>query len=163
MSEHTEAHASTGDELVIERVFAAPRELVWQAWTDPQHFVQWWGPNDFDTPYCTIDLRVGGHMLFCMRSAEYGDFCHNAPDGCGGTLSCGDTCGDGLNCSSGGLCKKALGVFCGGPGQCASNLCSWVTTPGAAARCCHDVGGWCDSDLKCCGGSVCRSGRCVAP
>ena len=75
MTERNQAAASptTGDELVIERVFDAPRELVWRAWTDPEHFVQWWGPNDFTTPFCTIDLTVGGRMRFCMRSAEYGD------------------------------------------------------------------------------------------
>ena len=95
--------------------------------------------------------------------ATYGDYCGGAPDGCGGTLGCGDTCGDGLGCSPGGLCKRALAQPCAGPGQCASGLCSWTTTPGTAARCCHDVGGWCDSDLKCCGDSVCRAGRCVTP
>jgi uncharacterized protein YndB with AHSA1/START domain len=64
----------TEDELVIERVFDAPCELVWQAWTDPEHFVQWWGPAGFTTPHCTIDLRVGGRLLVCMSSQEYGDF-----------------------------------------------------------------------------------------
>ena len=73
MAEHGTG-VKTEDELVIERVFEAPRELVWQAWTDPEHFVQWWGPDGFTTPYCTIDLRVGGHMRFCMSSPEYGDF-----------------------------------------------------------------------------------------
>lgn len=106
-----------------------------------------------EAPTCAPNTCGGG----------YGDFCGGAPDGCGGTLSCGDTCGEGLNCTAGGLCKKALGQYCAGPGQCASGLCSWVTTAGSAARCCHDVGGWCDSDLKCCGATVCRSGRCVAP
>ena len=73
MSEQATATA-TGDELVIERVFDAPRELVWQAWTDPEHFMQWWGPDDFTTPHCTIDLRVGGTLHFCMSSQQYGDF-----------------------------------------------------------------------------------------
>jgi hypothetical protein len=95
--------------------------------------------------------------------AGYLDACGGAPDGCGGTLSCGDTCGAGLNCNGNGVCKKALAQPCAGPGQCASGLCQWTTSPGSAARCCHDVGGWCDSDLKCCGGSVCRAGRCVTP
>ena len=67
-------HSAVADEMVIERVFDATRELVWQAWTDPAHFVQWWGPDGFTTPHCSIDLRVGGHMHFCMRSTEYGDF-----------------------------------------------------------------------------------------
>jgi hypothetical protein len=94
---------------------------------------------------------------------QYNDWCGGAPDGCGETLSCGDTCGTGLNCTGTGVCKKALGQACAGPGQCASGFCHWVTSAGSAARCCHQIGQWCDSDLKCCGSSVCRSGRCVAP
>lgn len=61
---------STEGELVIERVFDAPRELVFKAWTEPEHFMRWWGPRGFTTPHCTIDLRVGGVMHFCMRSPE---------------------------------------------------------------------------------------------
>jgi uncharacterized protein YndB with AHSA1/START domain len=60
--------------LVITRVFDAPRELVWKAWTDPEHFVRWWGPNGFTVPFCKIDLRPGGVMHFCMRSPEGRDF-----------------------------------------------------------------------------------------
>jgi uncharacterized protein YndB with AHSA1/START domain len=60
--------------LVIERIFDAPRELVWKAWTDPEHFMRWWGPKGFTTPFCKIDLRVGGKYLNCMRSPEGQDF-----------------------------------------------------------------------------------------
>ena len=56
------------NELEITRVFDAPRELVWKAWTDPEHFRQWWGPKDFTCPFCKIDFRIGGKYLFCMRS-----------------------------------------------------------------------------------------------
>lgn len=63
-----------GQELVITRIFDAPRELVFKAWTDPEHFVRWWGPKGFTTPYCTIDLRPGGVIHFCMRSPEGQDF-----------------------------------------------------------------------------------------
>ena len=62
----------TADGPVIERVFEAPRELVWRAWTDPEHLVRWWGPDGFATPHCTIDLRVGGRLHLCLRSPEYG-------------------------------------------------------------------------------------------
>jgi uncharacterized protein YndB with AHSA1/START domain len=58
--------AATKD-LVIERIFDAPRELVWRAWTEPEHFMRWWGPKDFTSPECQIDLRVGGKYLFCMQ------------------------------------------------------------------------------------------------
>ena len=37
-------------ELVIERIFDAPVDLVWQAWTDPEHIKRWWGPKDFTAP-----------------------------------------------------------------------------------------------------------------
>lgn len=57
-------------ELVITRIFAAPRKLVWKAWTNPEHLMRWWGPKDFTSPACKIDLRVGGKYLFCMRSKE---------------------------------------------------------------------------------------------
>jgi len=55
-------------EVLITRLFDAPLELVWQAWTDPQHFMLWWGPKDYTCPFCQIDLRVGGKYLNCMRS-----------------------------------------------------------------------------------------------
>lgn len=61
-------------ELVIIRKFDAPRELVWQAWTQSERLMRWWGPKDFTAPVCKIDLRVGGKYLYCMRSAEAQDF-----------------------------------------------------------------------------------------
>lgn len=61
-------------ELVITRIFDAPRELVWKAWTDPEHLMRWWGPKDFTSPVCKIDLRVGGKYLYCMRSKEGQEF-----------------------------------------------------------------------------------------
>jgi uncharacterized protein YndB with AHSA1/START domain len=61
-------------EIVITRIFDAPRELVWKAWTDPQHFKRWWGPKDFTCPFCEMDLRVGGKYLNCMRSPEGRDY-----------------------------------------------------------------------------------------
>ena len=61
------------DEPVLERVFEAPRELVWQAWTDPLHFVRWWGPEGFTRPHCHIDLRVGGRLHFRVSSPQFGE------------------------------------------------------------------------------------------
>jgi uncharacterized protein YndB with AHSA1/START domain len=49
-----------GNEIVISRIFAAPRELVWQAMTDPKHVVHWWGPRGFSTTIETMDVRPGG-------------------------------------------------------------------------------------------------------
>ena len=56
------------ERMVITRVFDAPRELVWKAWTEPEYVTQWWGPKGFTLPVCRIDFRVGGKFLYCMQS-----------------------------------------------------------------------------------------------
>src|SRR5437588_5152071 len=61
-------------ELVLTRIFDAPRELVYKVWTDPQHVSKWWGPSVFTNPVCEIDLRPGGTYLYVMRSPEGMDF-----------------------------------------------------------------------------------------
>ena len=61
-------------DLVIERIFNAPRELVWKAWTDPEMLMRWWGPKQFTAPACKLDFRVGGTYLYCMRSPEGQDY-----------------------------------------------------------------------------------------
>lgn len=60
----------SGRELIITRTFDAPRALVWKAWTDPEHFRRWWGPKDFTAPAATMDVRVGGRYLNCMRGPD---------------------------------------------------------------------------------------------
>ena len=57
-------------EVYLTRLFDAPRELVWRAWTEPEHFKRWWGPKEYTCPFCEMDLRVGGRYLYCMRSPE---------------------------------------------------------------------------------------------
>jgi uncharacterized protein YndB with AHSA1/START domain len=54
-------------ELTITRVFDAPRELVFRAWTKPEHLMRWFGPNNFTIPVCEMDFRAGGKFRFCMR------------------------------------------------------------------------------------------------
>lgn len=61
-------------DLVIERIFDAPKERLWKAWTDPEQMKRWWGPEEFTAPYAKIDFRVGGKYLFCMRSPEGKDY-----------------------------------------------------------------------------------------
>jgi uncharacterized protein YndB with AHSA1/START domain len=56
--------------LVLTRIFDAPRELVWRAWTDPKHLAQWWGPQGFTNPVCEIDLRPGGRLRIVMRAPD---------------------------------------------------------------------------------------------
>jgi uncharacterized protein YndB with AHSA1/START domain len=55
------------DAVVIERSFDAPVELVWQMWTDPQHFKAWFGPAGASIPVAEMDVRVGGTRLVCMQ------------------------------------------------------------------------------------------------
>jgi uncharacterized protein YndB with AHSA1/START domain len=57
-------------EFVMERIFDAPRELVWQAWTKPEHLVHWWGPKGWTLPVCKVDFRPGGVWHYCMRGPE---------------------------------------------------------------------------------------------
>lgn len=54
----------------ISRVFDAPREKVFNAWTDSKQMREWWGPKGFTTPHCKIDLRPGGTIHYCMRSPD---------------------------------------------------------------------------------------------
>ncbi len=61
-------------EIIISRVLHAPRELVWQAWTDPQHVAHWWGPRGFSTTIKKMDFRVGGvweHVMHGPNGANY--------------------------------------------------------------------------------------------
>lgn len=60
------AAQSSDRDIVIERIFDAPRELVWQVWTDPQHVARWFGPRGFTTRVEELDLRVGGRSSYVM-------------------------------------------------------------------------------------------------
>lgn len=57
-------------ELVVTRIFDAPRHLVFKAWTDPDHLARWWGPRGFTTISCAIDVRPGGTWFRCMRAPD---------------------------------------------------------------------------------------------
>lgn len=71
----TDSTAAT-KELVITRIFDAPRELVYQAFTDPGQLAQWFGPVGYSVPRDTveIDVRVGGHQRFVMVNDEDPNF-----------------------------------------------------------------------------------------
>ena len=62
------------ERMVVTRIFDAPRELVWKAWTDPKYVMQWWGPKGFTAPVCKMDFRVGGKFLYCMRTPDGQEF-----------------------------------------------------------------------------------------
>jgi uncharacterized protein YndB with AHSA1/START domain len=55
------------DAVVIERSFDAPVNLIWQMWTDPEHFKAWYGPAGATIPVAKMDVRVGGTRLVCME------------------------------------------------------------------------------------------------
>jgi uncharacterized protein YndB with AHSA1/START domain len=57
-------------ELVITRIFDAPRELVFKLWTDPKHLSQWWGPKGFTTPVCEFEARPGGFFHVDMQGPD---------------------------------------------------------------------------------------------
>ena len=56
--------------LRLTRVFAAPRRLVFQLWTDPKHVAPWWGPHGFTNPVCQLDSRSGGAIRIDMRGPD---------------------------------------------------------------------------------------------
>jgi len=57
----------SADAVVIERIVDAPLALVWQMWTDPEHFKAWYGPDGATIPVAKMDVRVGGTRLVCME------------------------------------------------------------------------------------------------
>jgi uncharacterized protein YndB with AHSA1/START domain len=66
--------AGTAQEITITRVFDAPRELVWKAWTEPERLAAWWGPHGWTNPLSqiTMDVRPGGRFRVVSVSDENG-------------------------------------------------------------------------------------------
>lgn len=64
------SNSTTQDAVVVERTFDAPPTLIWQLWTEPEHFKNWYGPTGFTVPVAEMDVRVGGKHLFCMKSPD---------------------------------------------------------------------------------------------
>ena len=63
-----------GREMVITRVIDAPRELVFDAWTDPEQIVHWWGPEGFTTTIEKMDVRPGGEWIHVMHGPDGTDY-----------------------------------------------------------------------------------------
>ena len=57
-------------EIIITRIFNAPRELVFKAWTQAEHIAQWWGPKGFTTRVIEMDLRPGGQLRYVMIAPD---------------------------------------------------------------------------------------------
>ena len=69
------ATATTSDrEIVVSRVFDAPRVMVWDAWTNPKHIVNWWGPRGFTTTIEVMDVRPGGEWRHIMHGPDGSDY-----------------------------------------------------------------------------------------
>jgi uncharacterized protein YndB with AHSA1/START domain len=69
-----EATTTSDREIVLTRVFDAPRELVFEAWTDPEQVVQWWGPHGFTTTVHEMNVRPGGIWRFVMHGPDGTDY-----------------------------------------------------------------------------------------
>jgi uncharacterized protein YndB with AHSA1/START domain len=64
------APGAAKSELVLTRVFDAPRATVFRAWTDPKHLTRWWGPHGFTNPVCEADAKPGGAIRIDMRGPD---------------------------------------------------------------------------------------------
>ncbi|HEY4875059.1 MAG TPA: SRPBCC family protein [Puia sp.] len=66
--------AITNLELTITRLFNAPRQLMWEVWTNPEHIKNWWGPNGFTNTIFTMDVKNGGIWDFIMHGPDGTDY-----------------------------------------------------------------------------------------
>jgi uncharacterized protein YndB with AHSA1/START domain len=64
------AALSAERELVVTRIFDAPRRLVFEMWTEPEHLLRWWGPRGFTTISGRMDVRPGGAWSRSMRTPD---------------------------------------------------------------------------------------------
>ena len=70
-----ENNSSTHDrELLITRTLNAPVELVWEAWTNPEHIANWWGPNGFTNTISKMDMTAGGEWDLVMHRPDGTDY-----------------------------------------------------------------------------------------
>lgn len=56
--------------VVMTRTFDAPRELVWKAWTEPEHVARWWGPRIYTNTVLEMDVRPGGRWRIEQRAGD---------------------------------------------------------------------------------------------
>ena len=61
-------------EITITRTLNAPVDLVWEAWTTPEHIAQWWGPNGFTNTISKMDMQPGGEWLLVMHGPDGTDY-----------------------------------------------------------------------------------------
>lgn len=70
MSDSKTMVTTSGKQLHMERLFNAPRQLVFEAWSKPDYLARWWGPKGWTLPVCKVDFRAGGSWHYCMRGPE---------------------------------------------------------------------------------------------
>ncbi|AFZ67699.1 SRPBCC domain-containing protein [Deinococcus peraridilitoris] len=70
------SRVEAGKELILERVFRAPRELVFDAFSKAEHLSKWWAPRGWEISHCTVDFHPGGRWHYCMKCVDgsQGDF-----------------------------------------------------------------------------------------
>src|SRR4029079_676813 len=71
------AAKNKSNSINIIRIYDAPVEAVWDAWTDPEQVAQWWGPRGFTLTTHSKDLRAGGHCTCTRRGADGTDYPNN--------------------------------------------------------------------------------------
>src|SRR5277367_1043529 len=65
---------NNSNEIRITRIYDAPVQLVWDAWTDPKQVAQWWGPRGFTITTHSKDLKAGGHWSYTMHGPDGVDY-----------------------------------------------------------------------------------------
>lgn len=79
MARSSSSPTTTADrEILQRRTFEAPRDLVFEAWTDPAHVARWWGPDGFTTTVQQMDVRPGGLWRFIMHGPDGTDYDNRA-------------------------------------------------------------------------------------
>src|SRR6187431_194380 len=70
MEKNQESAAKEQGSILIKRTFDLPLDTVWKAWSEAESLQEWWGPEGFSCPSCTIDFRVGGKYLASMKGPD---------------------------------------------------------------------------------------------
>jgi uncharacterized protein YndB with AHSA1/START domain len=68
------AGGSNEREIIITRLFDAPPEVVFDAWTHPEQLARWWGPEGFTNPVCELDARINGTWRIVMRAPDGAEY-----------------------------------------------------------------------------------------
>lgn len=73
MSKDSMKVSTEGKTLTIERLFDAPRELIFKCWSDCEHLKHWWGPKEWPMHECELTFEEGGEWKYCLRGPNEGD------------------------------------------------------------------------------------------